>query len=410
MKTVIICLILCTFGCAYAQEVCGTYINNCQGCLAEKCIFCSGFPNYCIDTGSACGPGTSPTTSCNSGTTTDISTLASFNCFNQSDGQGNTVLGEYATVIDINVDKVFIEAISYSAVSPINKPSLFGYQYNQIDVGSGLSALGSVSIDSFAGYFSLLNAFEFLPNTADNSFDISVSQTIGVKINFTNPITSACQNQSLNGAIYDYFTFDYGNGWLVKCRIASIPVNETAEIEVGPTKAKCDVNFGSFSYSGEANTRLGLTIAFVIAGSSVAVKSNVNTGIKTCPDGNGICLIVGGASKAAVFTWIKSTTNTSGITISAVTEYTGSQSDFFLPTNAASGAVSSQAPTLGSVDVTAFADARTAVFSFANPLSGDIWDPSLSQTDSSTVIPTSAGSVFTYSFALIIAALIVKYI
>jgi len=203
---------------------------------------------------------------------------------------------------------------------------------------------------------------------------------------------------------------DYGNGWKLQCRFASSVLNESSGIQIGPTKTKCDLIFGNFTYSGQSGTRLGVTIAFVTAGGSISVQSNPKTAVKPCQSGGGICLVVGGSSTAAVFTWSQVTANTQGVTISALINYQGNQTDFVLPANGASSYVATQAPTLGSIDVTAFAAANTAVFSFANPESGDVWDPQLNQNSASTLDTQSSGSVFTYSFGLIIAALIAKYL
>jgi len=357
----------------------------------------------------------------------DLANNATFVCFSASavvPAGTATVLGEVALDLEVNEPDLTsvnatVQIIAYIAASVTNKPALFGFEYVNVNYATttGIAA-ATVKVDAIAAFYTLYEAFEFVPNTPDNSFSLGVSTKVGTTMTFTGPTISPCSItlDPTTGSYYSRINYVYPGGWEVNCRFTNIPITEAgaSAIKLSPSQSKCDLVFGSFSYSGQNNTRLGVVLAFVVAGASATVATDPSTVITKCKTTDGICLFLGGASKAGVFTWASSTNRTSGVVVSGVTAYTGSAGDFFFP-GGLTGSQATQYIGSTSLDVTTFGAANIAVFSFANPTSGDVWDPALAQSDSSTLNPTSssktsAGSVFTYSFALIIAALIAKYL
>jgi len=398
MKAIIICLLF--LNTVYSQ-ICTAYTNDCTGCVGTtKCHYCY-LDKLCVSNTTSCTTGNA--TAICSGNSADISFGATFKCY-YSNSSGVNVVGGYATNVNAGLTSSTVQAISYAAVSTFSKPALFGFQYNNIEVG-----ISTITSNSFAGYFTLVNAFEFIPTATSGAFT-STDQIIGNVLNFTNTTLGSCSNNTKNGTTYNYISLNYGNGWQSNCRFTSKPVTDPITgINISPIGTKCDITFGMFPYSGLASTRLGLTIAFVTASSSVDVSSNPNTIITTCKGGNSICLIVGGSNRAAIFTWAKSTSNTSNIACTGIMAYGGNSTDFYLPSNAASGDIS---PLVSStlVNVQTFAKASVVVFSFTNPVSGDVWDPQLSETAASTISSNiSACSMITHNLGLIVIALLVIF-
>jgi len=336
----------------------------------------------------------------------DITTKANFTCFSiDAPILGASVLGEYAINLDISTTStsatnVTAQVIAYSAGGFTGKPALFGFQY--VDVAY-ISQPSSINVDGLAVFYTILNAFEFTPNNAQNIFT-AASTKIGTPITFTNPTVSPCSNATIGGITYNYVTFTYPNGWIMSCKFTNTPATASG-ISFSPVNSKCDVTIGSFSYSGQSGTRLGITVVFAMAAVSVASSINPGTAIKTCKNG-AVCMTIGGAKKSGVFTWADTTTNGSNIVSSGITAYTGVSGDFYIPASPGTSSIGAAIPG-GSADVTAFAASNIIVFSFANPLAGDVWDPQLQVVDASTL---SASSITTYSFFLIMAALFVKFL
>jgi len=395
---IIICLLFVN---TIYSQICTASTGDCAGCIStSKCQYCYS-DELCISNTASCATGNG-TTICD-GNFPDISAGATFKCY-YSNSSGATVVGGYATNVNAGITSSTVQAISYAAVSTLGKPALFGFQYNNIEIDGT-----TFTSNSLAAYFTLVNAFEFIPTAASGAFT-STDQIIGNVLNFTNTTLGPCTNSTKNGTTYNYISLNYGNGWQSNCRFASQPVTDpTTGIKISPVNTKCDITFGTFPYSGLASTRLGLTIAFVTASSSVDVSTNSGTAITTCKAGNSICLVVGGSNAAAIFTWAKFTSNTSDIASTGIMAYEGNSTDFYLPSNAASGDISALVSS-SLVNVQKFAAANVVVFSFTDPVSGDIWDPQLSETDASTISSQiSASSMITHNLGLIAIALLVIF-
>jgi len=403
MKLAIITLLLlCSLSITFSQ-IC--YLKfDCTGCLTTSgCSWCVGPADYCS---SNCTTGFNPVATCPA--PVDITTNANFTCFSAADALLNvSVLGEFAFNLDISTisggaTNISAQVIAYTAAGLNSKPALFGFQYVDLSYQSQPSA---ITVDGLAVFYSLLNAFEFMPNNAQNAFT-TASTKIGTPIIFTNPTVSPCSNATIGGVVYNYITFTYPNGWSVSCKFTNTPVTTSAGISLSPISSKCDVTFGAFTYSGQSGTRLGVTVVFAMAAVSVAASTNPQTGIKPCPH-SGICMIIGGAKKSGVFTWVSTTTGGSDVVSSGITAYEGGSGDFYIPASPGTSGLGSSIPG-GSADVTAFAASNIVVFSFANPKNGDVWDPQLQVVDASTL--NSGSNMITYSFILIIAALFIKFL
>jgi hypothetical protein len=341
----------------------------------------------------------------------DLTTSANFTCIMASIG-GFSAQADFDVTYNITIAQpkitLSVQTLGYFVAASQNKPTLFGFQYSAVNATVNGQAV-SASYDSLGAYYALIDAFEFVPTAANKGFTAG-NQILSTYKFISATIAPGCAND----ATYSYLSFNYGNGFKVKCRIANTPVTEPSGIVVSPVSAKCDLTFGTFNYSGRTDTRLGITVAFVVAGADATLSgttASVASGIRGCKNSDGVCLFAGGASKAGEFTWTKSTNNTQGIVASGLTVYSGTSADFVFPDNPADKTIPSVGNT--TVSVKAFAAANVVVFSFADPVAGDVWDPTLAAGDSSTLSPnsTSTGSLLNVSFLLIaIVAFLAKFL
>jgi len=397
MKTFIIILVFV----ATAIAQCIIHDGDCNACKSTTgCNYCSYNGGLLHECQQACTEGGTLASSCL--TSTDIRTHSDFLCVSNTSASlsysGYAAYQFSETTSPPNLD-VTAQAIAYYGIGAANKPALLGFSF--LNVGADLGPSSSFSVDVFGAFHALLSVFEFIPTASSGAYTADAT-IVGTPVNFTGAVVTGCSNVTSGSTVIYSLTFTYPSqpGWSVVCRISADPTTDANGNPISPGQGKCDLTFGQFTFSGQQNTRLAIKTAFIIGSISAnahPVTSTSTDGVMTCPKTDGICLFSKNSNFAGQFVWVKATNNSHDVVASGVTAYTGSTSDFYIPPNPYSQKLANVTSGVTG-DVNIIASVSVVFFSFPNTVTpGEVWDPTLSIVDKSSVDSIS-GSYSTTSF------------
>jgi len=398
--------------CTFSVELC----SDCSG----QCAYCQGVNSTINNAYYACvppvlctGSGGTVITSCGSVTPGNLTTSAQFNCASFSSVNGSVTMYAaedvriYASTTRVDIFAHY--AAFVGGTSPSNPP-LLGFQYFAFNGGGNPQVNGSFgveNVDGLGAFWTTLIAVEFIPNTADGSFNPNVSQPINI-YNFTQYSVQPCTSNTSGGITTYSIIYTDPNGWIITCRLANAPTKDSNQNPISPVNAKCDLTFGNYVYLRN-DTRLGIFSIFVIAGVSTHVS--VNPTVRPCgSDTTSYCMVSESSSYAGRFAYVKTLKSGKTVVASGLSVYAAAAGEFSVPGGASSLGGGNNTLTVSS---SAFEAASIVIFSFDRPAPGDIWDPTLEMntkvaldTPATSSMKKSSGSSVTYSLLLIISSLL----